>query len=327
MQRYAFGPLVSRRLGVSLGVNNVPYKACTYSCVYCQLGRTLNLSITRREFYPWNEIVSDVVRAANEFRGRLDFITFVPDGEPLLDKNLGREVEGIKGELSVPVAVITNGSLLFMEDPRADLSGADLVSVKVDAVSEVTWRRVDRPHPALRLERVLEGVREFASGYRGRLLTETMLVEGLNTGSGELEGIASFIEALRPYRAYIAVPVRPPAEGFVRPPSPVSLVKAYEVFRGRLGEGRVELLNLPSPPPPPAHGDPASWLLLTVSVHPLMVDHAVRSLSAVTDGPERLISELESRNLIKVVDYLGQRFLVASFSPTARGQAEGRGAG
>lgn len=148
-------------------------------------------------------------------RDNIDFITFVPDGEPTLDINLGREIAGIKGEVGLPVAVLTNASLLFHDDVKADLAEADLVSVKVDASRERTFRVINRPHPSIRLDDVLWGIREFSRVFRGRLITETMLVYGVNDGVDEAREIASFISSLNPYRAYVVVPTRPPAEPWV----------------------------------------------------------------------------------------------------------------
>jgi len=311
--RFVFGPVRSRRLGLSLGVNNIPYKTCSYSCIYCQLGRTLNLTVGRGEFFDWRDIVGEVVEYFRGLGGGVDYITFVPDGEPLLDKSIGREIEWIKRETSTPIAVLTNASLLYLDEARSDLQEADLVSLKVDAVSEDVWRTVNRPHPTLKLERILEGVVEFARGFKGTIITETMLVRKFNDGGVELEKIAEFLRELSPRKAYIAIPVRPPAESFVLPPGASKLVEAHEIFKRRLGEDRVELLNLPEPPPPSAKGDPAAWLLSVTSVHPLKLEYAAGSLRHVVEDPEKLIAELERQGLIKIVEYSGARFIVRWF--------------
>ncbi|KAA0003378.1 MAG: radical SAM protein, partial [Thermoplasmata archaeon] len=169
-----FGPVPSRRLGKSLGVNNIPVKICSYSCVYCQLGRTLEMSIERKEYYPPSKIFEE----AKEKAGNADCITFVPDGEPTLDINIGKEIELLRQIKKV--AVLTNGSLLWREDVRHDLMNADLVSIKIDAVSEKLWKKIDRPHPELRLEKVMEGMLEFAREFKGEIITETMLIDGID---------------------------------------------------------------------------------------------------------------------------------------------------
>ncbi|HEX7078928.1 MAG TPA: radical SAM protein, partial [Candidatus Eisenbacteria bacterium] len=216
----AFGPIPSRRLGQSLGINNIPPKHCTYSCVYCQVGPTEGTELARREFYDTAEVVGAVTRKVAELRAageRIDHLSFVPDGEPTLDVNLGAEIRALE-PLGIPIAVITSGALLWMPDVRADLAAADLVSVKVDATVESVWRRVDRPNGRIDFATMQEGVLQFAREYKGELLTDTMLVAGMNDDEASLEGVASFLEKVAPRRAYLAIPTRPPADARVHPP-------------------------------------------------------------------------------------------------------------
>jgi wyosine [tRNA(Phe)-imidazoG37] synthetase (radical SAM superfamily) len=229
--RFVFGPVRSRRLGLSLGVNNIPYKTCSYSCIYCQLDRTLNLTAGRGEFFDWRDIVGEVVEYFRGLGGGVDYITFVADGEPLLDKSIGRESEWIKRETSTPIAVLTNASLLYLDEARSDLREADLVSLKVDAVSEDVWRTVNRPYPTLKLGRILERIVEFARGFKGTIITETMLVRRFNDGGVEFEKIAEFLRELSPRNAYIAISVRPPAESFVLPPGRAGWLKHMRYSR------------------------------------------------------------------------------------------------
>ena len=199
------------------------------------------------------------------------------------------------------------------DEVRADLSGADLVSVKVDAVDEGMWRRVNRPNPSLTLGRVLEGLLEFSESYRGTLISETMLVHSLNTDPESYRGIASYLSKLSPRRAYLAVPVRPPAENYAKPPFEEELLKAYSELSKMLTPGRVELLNMPEPPPSTVYGDPATWLLNTVSVHPLRYDYAVRVLRRTVPDPEEVVEELVKKGLVLKVQYAGATYLVRNF--------------
>lgn len=237
-------------------------------------------------------------------------MTFAPSGEPLLDANLGREVRGIREMTGARVAVITNSSLLFLEDARADLAEADVVSLKVDAVGEAAWRAVNRPHGSLGLDEVLEGVLEFSRLYGGVLLTETMLVAGLNDSEEELGRVASLLSKLGPRKAYVGAPVRPPAEPWARPPSPDRLLRAYELLSMALGPGRVELLGPGGPPRARARGDPVPWLLATASAHPLRLEEAVEALSGLVEDPEALIRGLVERGELELVGFQGSAFLV-----------------
>lgn len=231
----AFGPVPSRRLGRSLGVNNIPPKVCTYSCVYCQVGRTTEMQAERRAFYEPDEIARDVRDAIEKASGAgapVDYLTFVPDGEPTLDINLGREIELLK-PLGIQIAVITNGSLIWREDVREDLMKADWVSLKVDSVREEVWRRINRPCRALRLKRILDGMLEFARAYRGELVTETMLVGGINDNDSL---VGDLFTHLRPSTAYLSIPTRPPAEEWARAADEKAVNRAYQVLRERMDQ-------------------------------------------------------------------------------------------
>lgn len=274
----AFGPVGSRRLGWSLGINNVWPKTCTYSCVYCQVGATDLASTRRRRFHDPGDVVAAVVRRAEECRQAnqpVDVATFVPDGEPTLDLGIGAAIRGIQ-EAGLRVAVITNGSLLWNDEVRAAISPADLVSVKVDTVDEATWHRLNRPLGSLALPVVLDGVRRFAAAYRGDLLTETMLVAGINDDEASIARTATFVGALGPFRACVAVPTRPPAEPWVRAPAGSAALRAAEIFRtAELPTTCLaEDLDDPFATGIDAGVDAAEGLLGIVAVHPMTEDAA-----------------------------------------------------
>ena len=231
----AFGPVPSRRLGQSLGINNIPPKICTYSCIYCQLGRTNNQIVQREAFYKPKEINHAVKDKIKEARGRgetIDYLTFVPDGEPTLDINLRKEIEKLK-KLNIRVAVITNGSLLWKKDVQDDLSKADCVSLKIDTVNEKNWKKINRPHRLLKIGEVLSGLNEFSQNFQGELITETMLIKNTNDNTQELEKIADFIEGLIPKKSYISIPIRPPTEKWVTPAAEFDINMAYQVLKER----------------------------------------------------------------------------------------------
>ena len=211
--QYSFGPVPSRRLGKSLGINNIPSKVCTYSCLYCQVGRTTAMTTDRLIFYHPEEIfrsVQERLAKTKETAEKVDYLAFVPDGEPTLDIHLVDELTMMKS-LGIPVGVITNGSLLWRRDVIEALAEADWVSLKIDAVDERIWRRIDRPHKTLKLPSILAGMEEFAGAFAGKLVTETMLVEGINDSEPCLAKTAEFIQSLKPSAAYLSIPTRPPA--------------------------------------------------------------------------------------------------------------------
>jgi wyosine [tRNA(Phe)-imidazoG37] synthetase (radical SAM superfamily) len=303
----AFGPVPSRRLGRSIGINHIPPKTCSYSCVYCQIGRTSQLRTARRAFYAEDDIVADVERKVDDARlagERVDTLTFVPDGEPALDLSLGRVIERLK-PLGVKIAVISNGSLLWRADVREALAGADWVSVKVDAVRPDVWRRISRPHRSLWLGVVLEGMLTFAGAYRGELVTETMLVRGVNDDAAHLADVAAFLAQLRPAKAYLAVPTRPPAEPWVEPPPEEAINLAFQLLRSQIEQ--VELLSGYEGNEFSATGDLAEDLLSITAVHPMRED-AVQQLLVRTGADMAVVHALVAAGQLVETTYDRHKF-------------------
>ena len=231
-----FGPVPSRRLGRSLGINNIPPKVCTYSCVYCQVGYTSKQLVNRREFYKPDVLLKETgekIEKVRESGESVDYLTFVPDGEPTLDVNLGLEIELLKS-YGIKIAVITNASLIWRADVREDLRKADWVSLKVDSSREAIWRKINRPHKTLQLASILNGMLEFAKVYGGELVTETMLVKDVNDDEDQVRAVVDFLVQLKPARAYLAIPTRPPAEKWVQYPPEERIVQAYQIFREKI---------------------------------------------------------------------------------------------
>ncbi|MHC1611223.1 MAG: radical SAM protein [Candidatus Methanospirareceae archaeon] len=230
--KIAYGPVPSRRLGRSLGVSPIPFKTCDYSCVYCQLGRTTHITIHRKDFFPPEEMLNEIRRVieAESSCGKVDFLTFVGEGEPTLCKSLGWLIRKTKEIADIPIAVDTNGSLLYREDVRNDLSEADVVMPSLDAGTAETFRRINRPHREIVFEAVVEGLVKFRQEYDGEIWAEVMLVKGLNDSAEELEAIKSRLRPLEPNRTYINVPIRPPAEPWAVPPDKESIALALSIL-------------------------------------------------------------------------------------------------
>jgi len=264
-----FGPVQSRRLGLSLGINHLPPKTCTYSCIYCQLGRTSFMTTNRSRFSDPDQLTEKIDLRLKELAKdgiRPDTITFVPNGEPTLDRSIGDVIRNLK-PTGIQTAIITNASLLWHPDCRTQVMEADIVSIKVDSVVKDTWHKIDRPHGTLDLDEVFNGIHWFAQMYKGQLLTETMLVKGLNDSRAEAHAAATFIADLHPYTTYLALPLRPPAEAWVEAPDAETLVKIFDVFKEHIG--RVELM-MDLPESNLASGEDAIGILLsTLAVHPL----------------------------------------------------------
>ena len=303
----AFGPVPSRRLGRSLGINNIPPKICSFACVYCQLGRTLKMQVERRAFYEPENVLRDVldkVEKAIESGESIDYLTFVPDGEPTLDVNLGREID-LLAPLDIKRAVISNSSLMWRQDVRDDLMKADWVSLKVDAVEEGVWRQVDRPHGSLELAAVLDGMTEFAESFSGELVTETMLVRGVNDGADCVGEIADFLARLKPARAYLAIPTRPPAEVWVRPPREEAINRAYQILSDKVDH--VEYLIGYEGNAFAFTGNVEEDLLSITSVHPMREDAVCEFLERAGAGWPT-VRWLVARDQLVKMEYDGHRF-------------------
>jgi len=205
-----FGPVPSRRLGLSLGVDIIPYKTCPLDCIYCQLGGTRDKTIARRAYIPPEKVLADL-KAALEKAGRIDWITFSGSGEPTLHSGIGEMIKRVKELTDIPVAVLTSGVLLGDESVRRDLLSADLVVPDLDAGTEETFRKVNRPHPDLRLEGVIEGMAGFVSSFHGRVWLEVALVKGINDAPSELKLIGAHAARIGPERIQLNTVIRPPA--------------------------------------------------------------------------------------------------------------------
>jgi len=316
-----FGPIRSRRLGLSLGVNHLPPKTCSYSCVYCQLGRTSRMTARWTNLSDAQEIYAAVKKKLDELAGqsiRPDIVTFVPNGEPTLDKEIGDAIRLVNG-LGIRTAVISNSSLLWRPGVRAQLLPADVVSLKIDTVYENTWHQIDRPHGSLCFENVLEGVSEFAGMYQGRLLTETMLVRDLNDSEMEARAAAQFIADLRPSCAYLALPLRPPAEDWVLPPESGQMLAVFNIFRQSFN--RVELLMYLPDVGLPATDKPLESLVGALKVHP-MNSHDIRNFLDRNSLSQKSFQKLLKKNLIIEIAKNNQTFYIANYMKVIRKSTE-----
>ena len=318
MNGIIFGPVPSRRLGQSLGINNIPYKHCTYSCIYCQLGKTIKLTIERKEFYPWRKIVNAVKSKLNRTKNmRIDYITFVPDGEPTLDANIGKEINEIRKLTDIKIAVITNGSLLYREDVQEDLSEANLVSIKVDAVSPKIFKLVNRPHPKPNLEDILAGIKEFSKFYKSIIITETMLVSGINDSTKKLNSIAKFLKQANISKAYIAIPTRPPAEKWVKSPPENKVLEAHQIFSTHLGEDKAQLLiSYEGEQFSSVEEDAINGFLSIISVHPMRLDYAVKFFEKNGLDAQETIDRLKRNDIITIIEYRGFKFIMRKHKST-----------
>ena len=302
-----FGPVPSRRLGQSMGINNVTTKSCSYTCVYCQVGETTEKFIEPRKFFTPQQILDAVtarLQQAEDAGINVDYLTFVPDGEPTLDSTLGESIQALR-ELNIPIAVISNATLLSRCEVRSALFAADLVSLKVDSVDEAIWRRINLPHRNLQLDTILQGIRQFAAEYAGQLITDTMLISGLNDNEQSLCGTADYIASISPDTAYLAVPTRPTTVKGIEGVDELGLLMAHQVFSDRIE--KVELLAGPETGEFAHSGNARDDLLAITAVHPMRED-GVREWLVKDEASWTLVEQMIAGGEIKMLEYGGSNF-------------------
>ncbi|MHC1739873.1 MAG: radical SAM protein [Anaerolineaceae bacterium] len=308
----AFGPVPSRRLGYSLGINHILPKHCPYSCVYCQVGRTTKLAITPQKFYPVEQILQEVERKITDCAqiGQvIDYLSLVPDGEPALDVNLGKLIEGLK-RFRIPIAVISNAALIDHQEIQDTLLNADWVSLKVDAVDETAWRQINRPHHCLSLPSILVGIQKFRSRYHGELVTETMLVAGINESDTAIRNLSSYLLELQPFKSYISIPTRPPAESWVKPPSADSLKRILETISKRVPF--IDLLFETEIADFISTGNIIEDILSITAVHPIR-EEALRKMVTQAGSDWSTVEELLTSREITCLQYREEKFYLRCF--------------
>lgn len=305
--KIAFGPVPSRRLGFSLGINHIPPKHCSYACIYCQVGPTTAMTIKRQAFYPVADIVGAVRQKVEECTAigqKIDYLTFVPDGEPTLDINLAAEIDALR-QFDIPIAVISNATLIHLPEVRESLAKADWVSLKVDSVNEATWRKINRPHGRLSLKTMLESMQRFAADYTGQLVTETMLVSGLNDTLEELSAIADFLPTLPPHTSYISAPIRPPVETWVHTPDTEQINRAWQILSSQVKN--VELITKPEDITFALTSDLQSDILSITAVHPMRQD-AVEEMLRKSGKTWQTVEDLLISGALLKLAYEGESF-------------------
>ena len=304
--KYVFGPVPSRRLGRSLGVDPIPFKTCNWSCVYCQLGRTSPMTVGRGVYHPVDAIVREVQEALHADReGAIDWITFVGSGEPTLHSELGKMIRQVKDLTAIPVAVLTNGSLLYQSDVREELLAADAVLPSVDAGSEHLYRKINRPAQTLTFDRLIRGLVAFRRAYTGKLWVEVMLLKGVNDTPEALAKLAAVLREISPDEVHVSLPMRPPAESWVEPPDDAGFMRAIEVL-GQVAhvvqpvEGTFDISG---------YDNVVDAVIGIIARHPMREEELVQSLDRWHPGQVAdALEELAASGRARVVERLGRRF-------------------
>ncbi len=304
--KYVFGPVPSRRLGRSLGIDPIPAKTCNYQCIYCQLGKTTNFTNDRKNYFPINEITSEMQEVIQQDEKKIDYITFVGSGEPTLYKDLKDLIIKAKECSNKPVCVITNGALLYNKDVRDTLMLADVILPSLDAWDENSFIKINRPYPTIRFDEVINGFIEFRKIFKGKFWIEVMIMKGINDSREDLIKIKNIIDKIKPDRIDINVPIRPPTENWVKIPDKNIFSLLNEIFEDynninfpEIGKFGIHSLNF------------EKEILSIVERHPMRQEQIFETFSSKKlniDEILRRLEKLEFENKIKKIRYEDQVF-------------------
>ncbi len=306
-RRFVYGPVASRRLGFSLGVDIIPFKTCTLDCVYCQLGPAGRTTVRRRSFFPPREILAQI-RAALRSGQRIDVVTFSGSGEPTLNKDIGRLIRAVKKMTSLPVAVLTNGTLLTRPDVRRDLAAADIVVPSLDAVAPGLFRRVNRPHPSLANDRIVDGLARFRDEFAGQIRLEIMLVMGLNDAPAAIAALKTAIARVRPDRIELNTVVRPPSDVRAEALGPAGLRKV----RAALGPRAGIVASFARRKQAPAAGALERAVLATVRRRPQTAEDIAVALGRHRDEVLKALSALLARARVRKLVHAGRTYFAGA---------------
>lgn len=228
---HLFGPVPSRRLGLSLGVDLVPPKTCTFDCLYCEVGRTTHLTLTCQPYR-----VAEIIRELEDYLadppGALDYITMAGSGEPTLNAGIGEIIAAVQSRTTTPVALLTNGSLFYLPEVRAQVAAADVILPSLDAGREETFRQINRPHAGLTLDLVITGLKALRQEFSGPIWLEIVLLKGMNDNPEELTALKSLMGELSPDRVQLNTAVRPTADASARPLNQEEMAAAADFLSG-----------------------------------------------------------------------------------------------
>ncbi|OPZ85401.1 MAG: molybdenum cofactor biosynthesis protein A [bacterium ADurb.Bin429] len=300
---YLFGPVPSRRLGRSLGVDVIPYKSCTYNCIYCQLGATTKLTTEREAFIPVEAVLAEL--DGTLCRGDTpDYITLAGSGEPTLYAELGTLIADIKARTSIPVAVITNGSLLWDTSVRAAVCQADLVMPSLDAGNETLFRCINRPHPEISFARMVDGLTALRMDYHGSIWLEVMLLAGMTAFAAEVEKIKRYLERIKPDRVQVNTVVRPPAKDFALPVS----AERLQVLAQQLGENAEVIFDTQHSHDTPSAGTTRLDIINLLKRRPCSLDDIAHGLHMHPNEVIKHLTYLHAHQCVNIVYRRGRRY-------------------
>ena len=300
---HLYGPVPSRRLGYSLGVDLLPFKTCSLSCIYCQLGTSPKKTARRINPYSEKKILEEI-KTFLKSGARVDFITFSGSGEPTLNKSIGWLIREIKNFTTIPVAVLTNSTLLSRAGVRKELAAADVVVPSLDAATQRVFEKINRPHPSLRIEKIIDGLVKFRKQFNGRIWLEIMLVKGINDSPAHLKKLKEAADRINPDKIQLNTVARPPAEKTARPLTPEEMNKIKEFF----GEKAEVVASFRKKEQEKAPQDIAEAILAIVRRRPVSLEDLENSLGQTREELSLEIQKLLQQKKIKQIRHLDRDY-------------------
>jgi len=300
---HLYGPVPSRRLGYSLGVDLLPFKTCSLSCIYCQLGNSPKKTIRRINPYSEKKILEEI-KEFLKTGARVDFITFSGSGEPTLNKSIGWLIREMKKFTNIPVAVLTNSTLLSRAEVRKELAAVDVVVPSLDAATQRIFKKINRPHPSLRIEKIIEGLVKFRKEFKGQIWLEIMLVKGVNDSPAEIKKLKEAASRINPDKIQLNTVVRPPAEKTARPLTPEEMNKIKEFF----GDKAEVVASFRKKEQEKAPLDIAEAILAIVRRRPVSLEDLENSLGQTREELSLEIQKLLQQKKIKQVGHLDRDY-------------------
>lgn len=311
--RTLFGPVPSRRLGITLGIDIIPFKVCTMDCIYCQLGGTTKKTIKRKCYITPEELLNEWNQIGERI-GKIDCIAISGSGEPTLNTQIGKIIEELKRRVNFPIAVLTNGSLLFQKEVQKEICSADIVLPSLDTVTEDTFERINRPHPSLTIMRIIEGLKKFRRIYQGKLWLEIMIIKDMNDRVDELELIRKAIYSIKPDKVQLNTVIRPGSEVGVEPVP----LKDLRRIRDYFGNGCEIITSIKKKRCEGLSVKNLNEIIISVlKRHPLSMNELVKMLNKNQEEIINCVKQLQDRGLIGVNWHKGKKYLRIFREPSA----------
>jgi wyosine [tRNA(Phe)-imidazoG37] synthetase (radical SAM superfamily) len=302
---YTYGPVPSRRLGFSLGIDIMPFKTCSHNCIYCQLGKTTGMTLLRREYTPVHEILSEIEETLKR-KKQIDFLTFSGSGEPTLHKGIGYLINELKHLTNIPIAVLTNGSLLHIPEVRDDLKNADLVIPTLCTADEAVFRKIHRGHKNIDLAKLIEGYISFRKIFNGKIWLEVMLIKGINDKPEQVQKLKAVIDRIGPDKIQLNTVVRPPSEAYAGPVT----MEVMNELREILGEKCEIIVDFAETVKKTADKNTLEMITAIISRRPITVDDLVKITKMHTNEILKYIQLLSQKGKILISRHEGKEFYV-----------------